>query len=694
MKARYTPLVLAMCLAPVLFACGNGDENGQNGDGSAGPVEQPAAPVEEVAVPTNDSVEAVAIDRFYRFIESRPADSTDINLKGYVGHEYREVLVNEGDTEMPATSFASELLILPDAPQLDFGVAIDVHDLAAAAPVAFEVAVIAGGDRQRVFEKTLAPGQFADEGQGSWLNIGLDLRSWAGQNVRIVFAASPATEAAQAMWGDPILHDTRANGTDQPNVILISLDTLRADHLGAYGYERDTSPNLDAFFKEGYLFENCIASSSWTTPSHATVFTGVPPALHGAGGLNGHRLRNAFPTLAELMRNDGYLTAAFTEGAAVGGQLGFYQGYNVYSNGPATRPAPPGEADKTFEKGVAWLEKFGHLPFSLFMHTYEIHWPFLAPGKYTNKFTEEPVDGPEYLKRADEGIMTLSSDPEVQKVLVDLYDGGVAYTDAVMGEFFRHLDRMGLLENSYVVIFSDHGEAFWEHGIATHGTSLYREMLHVPLFIRPPGGLERGVRISERVALEDIFPTLMEYLEYDYEAPGRAVSLTPLTDEEKKTQYARDRVMSHLYQFGLRWFFMTIETSAGKYIVTTQLNSEESPMSYIDEADPLYVPLSGETKLIKFLQEGGRDWWTVEGEARQKMLQAAREEVFRFPEDVEEKVDLSLQDIELLRELRAEMYDEIQKLRAYTEEVTPTEETTPLSEEEVKELEALGYILE
>jgi arylsulfatase A-like enzyme len=498
-------------------------------------------------------------------------------VKGRAGDEYRNVLFTSESGE-PAEGYRSPRIRVPAQAFLEFGIAV-ADGAAPSRRARFEVEAEQEATRTLLFSQDL-------RGADGWMDTRVDLGELANQEVRFVFrsrwlgAAEAGADAARPVWSNPVLASSGgARWGEAPNVVMISLDTLRADHLGAYGYERPTSPNLDRFMQEGVLFERAFASSSWTIPAHASLFTGHHPLVHGAGGLRGFRLQGRFTTLAELARRHGYQTAAFTEGAAMAGQLGFYQGFEVYSNGPKESPPPMTTAEKTFSRATAWLESHGDLPFLLFVHTYEIHWPYRAPAPYAQRFAGEGVAVLRPAQATDIDFLRGDLD-EGQKASIEAaYDAGIAYTDAVVGRFLDGLRREGLLANTIVLIFSDHGEAFWDHGGTMHGLSLYDEELHVPLSIRLPGEQPPRARIERQVALADVFPTLVELLGFEHEASRWSQSLQPLWDPDGAAgSYDRTLVTGELVQKDVDWIMLSARNDDFKYVATTRYDHEESPL--------------------------------------------------------------------------------------------------------------------
>jgi arylsulfatase A-like enzyme len=369
----------------------------------------------------------------------------------------------------------------------------------------------------------------------------------------IVFLAAASAAAAQP--------ESEFAQTRSANVILISLDTLRADHLGVYGYQRNTSPNIDAFANESVVFEKAIAPSSWTLPSHASVFTGLAPSEHGAVVLGDTVVGGHHTTLAELAKDHGYVTGAVTGGGTLAPLTGLAQGFDTYD-------VITERAEIAFDAAAKWIEGVDEAPFFLFVHTFEIHDPYNPPEEFAERFIDSDAgDLPRSMRptlrpnfpvanrvvRQGGSIMPNSpavNDSRLRKHMVDLYDGGIAYTDHVLGEFFRALRDRNLWESTVIVLFSDHGEEFWEHGGVGHGMTLYEEQLHVPLIIKLAGENVPTGRRPAPVPLKDVFGTVVEYLHWNPELAAKNGSLLERITGQLSPPAAVEAIFSELAYYG------------------------------------------------------------------------------------------------------------------------------------------------
>lgn len=327
-----------------------------------------------------------------------------------------------------------------------------------------------------------------------------------------------------------------------PHVVLVMLDTLRADHLSCYGYARETSPRLDALALESILFEQARATSSSTAPSQLSILTGAMPQVHGvsneAPGRKSARLRG----LPELLAERGYATTAFADGGIVSAPYGFDVGFDAFDS----RYEP---FDAKLDRVQEWLPEAPEEPQFLFVHTYGVHAPYL-PADGHDLFTDADYRGPlleltgklrEFrasgvttsLERLLDTYWALASSgrltPPDETYLRDLYDGCIHGVDAGVGRLVDLLRTRGWLDDTWLIVTSDHGEAFGEHGTFSH-RQLYEEELHVPLIVRPPGGADAR-RISTPVSQLDLAPTLLELLGLPVPPTMQGRSLAPIDAE-------------------------------------------------------------------------------------------------------------------------------------------------------------------
>ncbi|MFN7941462.1 MAG: sulfatase [Thermoanaerobaculia bacterium] len=309
--------------------------------------------------------------------------------------------------------------------------------------------------------------------------------------------------------------------------ILISIDTLRADHLGAWGYDRPTSPFLDRLAARATLFERAFVQIPSTLPSHMTMFTGLYPGEHGVYPPSGI-LAKEIPTLPEAFRAAGYKTSGHSEGGYVQGGYGFARGFDEWTNDEYRADT---DVERTLGRGLDFLSRLAPgEKFFLFLHTYSVHDPYAPPAEYRALFWPgAPPAGafsPVGENFASFNVGRLAADAAAVDYYRALYDASIRYVDSQLERFFAELERLGLADQTTVIVTSDHGEEFREHGRLVH-TQIYPECLHVPLLVVHPAQ-KSAARVGAVVRAVDLFPTLAELA--GLAAPVRlsGASLVPL----------------------------------------------------------------------------------------------------------------------------------------------------------------------
>jgi arylsulfatase A-like enzyme len=315
---------------------------------------------------------------------------------------------------------------------------------------------------------------------------------------------------------------------NRPNVILVSIDSLRPDHLHCYGYARETSPTIDALAAGGVRFENAVSTTSWTLPAHAALFTGLYDSTHGLFD-NGLRLAEEHRTLAEELRELGYHTAGFFGGPYLHPTFGLGDGFDVYTScmtavAPdlndeqmrAESRAPDGSSHddvtspRTIEEVARWsASRPADRPFFLFVHLWDVHYDFLPPPPFDRMFDPDytgSIDGRGFMSRPEVRPQMDARDLEHLKAL---YDGEIRSTDEALGKILAGLREKGLLENALVIVTADHGEEFFEHGGKGHQKTLFDEVLRIPLVVSWPGVIDAGRVVTDQVRIVDIAPTIL-----------------------------------------------------------------------------------------------------------------------------------------------------------------------------------------
>jgi arylsulfatase A-like enzyme/tetratricopeptide (TPR) repeat protein len=322
-------------------------------------------------------------------------------------------------------------------------------------------------------------------------------------------------------------------GVDKPNVILITLDTTRADHLGCYGDREARTPNLDALARAGVLFEQAATTAPLTLPAHSSIMTGMYPTYHGVR-INGNAaLSQAQKTLAEVLADKGYATGAFVGAFVLDGRWGLNQGFQLYDDqfdlgkykhldlGGVQRPG-----NEVMDKALAWLESRKDTPFFAWIHLYDAHTPYEPPEPFASEFGGRGPAG--------------------------LYDGEIAFSDAQVGRCVSWLRANGIDKRTVVVVVGDHGEGLGSHGEGTHGYFVYDYALHVPFLVSTPFAELGGIRVGSQVSAVDVFPTVLALSGIDAPARVHGRSLLPVMfrPREDPAAYAYAESMTPNLQFG------------------------------------------------------------------------------------------------------------------------------------------------
>ena len=331
--------------------------------------------------------------------------------------------------------------------------------------------------------------------------------------------ASPASPAADA----------------RRSVVLVTIDTLRADALGAYGSPYSASPNLDRLAAEGVLFEQAHASSPSTLPSHSTLLTGKRPFRHGVRSNTGDLLRPEEVTVAERLAEAGYATAAEVASVVIAGHTGIAQGFQSFRDTDSTdvelakidlempRELAISHSTRNAEditaRGIEFLASHADEPFFLWLHYYDPHWPQTPPEPYATRFALQVA-----------GARPGQVDGEQRFIREHLYAAEVAYVDAQLGRLRAAMETLGLDQHTLLVVTSDHGEALGDHGEDTHTYFVYQSTMHVPLLLWGPD-LPGNLRVRQPVRAEDVAPTLLDWLGEPGLADADGSSLLPLVQD-------------------------------------------------------------------------------------------------------------------------------------------------------------------
>jgi arylsulfatase A-like enzyme len=406
---------------------------------------------------------------------------------------------------------------IPQAAELEFGIGLLEPDWGWD-PVEFSVRACEGDRCETLFAESFDP---SGADGATWRDRRVSLAALAGRTLAFRFEATRLAEEAPfsfPVWANPTVYAPAPRDDRHPNVILLSIDTLRADHLGSYGYRHDTAPFIDErFARGGTVFDTQVAAATITTPSHASMFTSLSPVVHGT--TDGMKLLpKNIPTLAERVRHAGLDTAAITENGWLGVLHGFGRGFDAFGENKSPNIMDPdGQVDVTFAQARRWLRRNRDKHFFLFLHTFQVHTPYAPPERYAELFAEHETG------RIEE------SSPSHLRWMAQ-YDREIRYTDDELRRLFRTIDRLELGRDTVFILTSDHGEAFLEHGVLEHGSRLDDEVVRVPLMFWGKG-IAAGRRIGVPVAHIDLMPTILELLGIPQPPALEGLSLSGLLRE-------------------------------------------------------------------------------------------------------------------------------------------------------------------
>ncbi len=349
----------------------------------------------------------------------------------------------------------------------------------------------------------------------SWHEEMIDLGAHAGKLVRINFAASGSL-GGRLVLGDFAVRlvppKIEVSGKKVKNAIVVLIDTLRADRLTAYAKTRVRTPAFDKFAKESTVFERCHAPSNWTKPSCATVLTGLYPDTHKARG-HSSRLASSSKMASEIFRTAGFATGAFIANGYLAAEFGFKRGWTKYIN--FIRENKKTEAVNVFKESLDFIAGHKDKPFFTYIQTIDPHVPYDPPAEDLKLYDAQGYDGP-VRNRSTGNLLEEIKRKKVElnardrRRLEALYDGEITYHDRHFGHFLDGLNKLGVLNDTAIIVCSDHGEEFFDHDSVGHGHTLYEELLHVPLVVRAPGIVPAGKRVNTEVGLSDILPTLLQ----------------------------------------------------------------------------------------------------------------------------------------------------------------------------------------
>jgi arylsulfatase A-like enzyme len=410
-------------------------------------------------------------------------------------------------------------------------------------PVTFKVAVGEGEDERTLLERTITTPY-------RWDRQPVDLAQFAGRRVSLVMSLRSDQPGAVGFWGSPVIRSRVAPAPAPLGVIFVHADTLRADHLDAYGYKRQTGPNIRRMAEEGALFKYAMAQAGWTKVSTPSFVTGLYPSTTGVLSFP-DRLPASATTIAEAYQAAGYATASFSSNGFIGLSSNMHQGYEEFHEPASLVDSPAPYASKTArenaERAAQWIEQHRDTPFFVYLHMNDPHAPYEPRSPY-NTMWADPAKRDEHVRQRDalrktikdpaqagrgmatrEEMLEAGVDPDAY-IAYDLawYDGSIRGLDTEMGRLLERLRTLGLDRDVAIAFLSDHGEEFLDHGHMWHEHSVYAELVHVPLVLRWPAGIAAGRVIDDPVHLLDVMPTLLDFAGLPQPTGIQGQSLAPL----------------------------------------------------------------------------------------------------------------------------------------------------------------------
>jgi arylsulfatase A-like enzyme len=444
----------------------------------------------------------------------------------------------------------SEFKIDLDIPQvgnsiLEFGYGIlnEFKNRISDEPIQFRLLVEKSGKEEELFSKTINW-----ETTKEITHEQIDLSSYAGSKIRLSLQTldpDPGIRKEDSpqvlpVWVNPLIYQVQE--TEQTNIILISLDTVRPDHLGCYGYQRNTSPAIDRLAADSVLFKNAYSTTSWTLPGHVSLLTALD-CFHHQVYFPLQKMSPDILTLADILRKEQFYCAGFTGGGYLSETYGFSKGFDAYQEIKlhGDQAIRLDEAERLAQLASRWIEDNKDKSFFLFLHTYQPHDPyanfspagreFLAEDAEWDQVKMEPLFGPG-------GRFDTQLSENAKQNIVALYDGEIKYTDVYFVQpILDKLKELGLYEKSLIILTSDHGEEFFDHEAWLHDHSVYDEGIRIPLIVKLPDAEHKGNQIENIVRITDIVPTILDQLRIkarDMRSDG--TSLLPIIQGKEKTQ--------------------------------------------------------------------------------------------------------------------------------------------------------------
>lgn len=424
--------------------------------------------------------------------------------------------------------------------------------------VRIRLSALFDGAERVLFERVFQ----SDADLGKWIDYRIELGDLVGKFVRLKASAEvltgsqPGGDLALPLVGNPILSGAALD--TRPSFLVVSLDTLRADHVGVYGAREPTTPNFDRYAGSAVTFLDASTTYPSTTAAHMSLFTGLYPGTHRVFAPP-RALAKGVATLPDLLARSGYRTGAITENGMLVARAGFARGFDSYTELREPNRAGFGGVEAVVDRGIAWLDRYSGERFFLFLHTYEVHGPH-EPSKEFDRFRTGQENSLESTRQA--------------------YAGEVLFTDHHLSRLFARLEG---LENTVVLITSDHGEAFGEHGQIVHGHTLIEEVVRIPFVFRAPGTTIDGLNVKVPVSLVDVLPTILELAKIELPANVHGQSLVALASGQQDAKVSERPIYLHQQLRGGKGFRLGVRRGTEKWLIG---HEDEDVIVYDLSSDP------------------------------------------------------------------------------------------------------------
>lgn len=666
-KKRKLTLILFIIIAMsfYLYACSRDSE---------GVKEQPEVVKEEPG--------GVEFKRTYDFLDNLGSAEIITEKADYVQVQESEFTINSDKRvilfQHPNSEVVFKDVLIKENAELKFGVGINQPAWDKEGDgVLFEIIIVDEKSQKNViFSRYIDPKNNVEDRK--WFDNSLNLKAFAGQRLSLVFKTTDGPKSNRAYdwagWSRPQIVSSyskilEAKKPLHTNVILISIDALRPDHLSAYGYKKATSPNIDSLAREGVLFKNAIAQASWTLPSHMSLFTSLYPLVHKVKQET--KLDSSKITLAEVSKGNGYYTAAFVDTVWLSHKYGFNQGFEIYDDrGGGT--AGVAEINRNV---FDFLDEKYNEKFFLFVHIFDVHGPYEPPSPYNRMFYSGNETDPnnhslDFVKKLGQHDYLKLDGITDLKYVISSYDGEIAYVDNELGKLFNRLKELKIFDNTLIIITSDHGENLFGRQIYIgHGLVLCDDEIKIPLVMKLPKSASKNTVIEEQVQSIDIAPTVLDVLGIPINEQFQGRSLLPLVKGEKNGE-ERVYAFGEASKTGARF----IRTNKWKFI---------SGIRDIDEII-LHLRPSDNVNIADRIIEG--------------------EQLYDLENDPLERHNLIEQEKKVANELREKLMNwvganvefaarlEFESQAKYGVKAPPESNKVELTEEEKERLKGLGYV--